>query len=117
MMPDRTLRLSGVLSLHHSRVLTVRVLSASDEAGHMIVPILDEAGWNPRLAGLPRWQPPHRPTIVISPHPDDETLGTGGLISELRFWGIEVTIVAVTDGENASSLPACPKASLAWASR
>jgi LmbE family N-acetylglucosaminyl deacetylase len=38
---------------------------------------------------------------VISPHPDDETLGCGGLIARLRSKGTDVTVLAVTDGENA----------------
>ncbi len=38
--------------------------------------------------------------LVIAPHPDDETLGAGGLISHLSARGIAVTVVAVTDGEN-----------------
>ena len=56
-----------------------------------------------RLANLPHWEPARKPTIVIAPHPDDETLGAGGLIAVLRSIAIEVAIVAVTDGENAYS--------------
>jgi LmbE family N-acetylglucosaminyl deacetylase len=39
-----------------------------------------------------------RPFVVLSPHPDDETLGTGGLIAEARTAGQEVDVVVVTDG-------------------
>lgn len=67
----------------------------------MIIPIVSESGWMCRLAGLPNWEPAPKHTIVIAPHPDDETLGAGGLTASLRFKGIEVTVVAVTDGENA----------------
>jgi LmbE family N-acetylglucosaminyl deacetylase len=67
----------------------------------MIIPIVGESEWMPRLADLPRWEPPLRHALVVAPHPDDETLGTGGLIAALRSRGIEVTVVAVTDGENA----------------
>ena len=66
----------------------------------MIVPIVSESAWIPRLADLPTWEPASKHTIVIAPHPDDETLGAGGLISLLRSRGVEVTVVAVTDGEN-----------------
>jgi len=38
---------------------------------------------------------------VLAPHPDDETLGTGGLLASLQEQGIPVTVVAVTDGERA----------------
>lgn len=37
--------------------------------------------------------------IVVSPHPDDEVLGCGGLIHHARQAGIEVRILAVTRGE------------------
>jgi LmbE family N-acetylglucosaminyl deacetylase len=67
----------------------------------MITPVVQEAEWISLLSDLPCWQPPDKPTVVISPHPDDETLGSGGLIARLRSKGIDVTVIAVTDGENA----------------
>ena len=67
----------------------------------MISPLVREDEWRSRLVGLPQWQPPRSPIVVVVPHPDDETLGAGGLIARLRSHGTEVTIVAVTDGENA----------------
>ena len=36
--------------------------------------------------------------VVVSPHPDDETLGCGGLIAEARSRNRQVKIVIVTDG-------------------
>jgi LmbE family N-acetylglucosaminyl deacetylase len=38
------------------------------------------------------------PFVVLSPHPDDETLGTGGLIAEARAMGQDVDVIVVTDG-------------------
>ena len=38
--------------------------------------------------------------LVIAPHPDDETLGAGGLIARQRMRGMDVIVAAVTDGEN-----------------
>jgi LmbE family N-acetylglucosaminyl deacetylase len=38
------------------------------------------------------------PFVVLSPHPDDETLGTGGLIADARATGQEVDVIVVTDG-------------------
>nr|MDT0666678.1 PIG-L family deacetylase [Micromonospora sp. DSM 115978] len=35
----------------------------------------------------------------MAPHPDDETLGVGGLMVLLRRAGVPVTVVAVTDGD------------------
>jgi LmbE family N-acetylglucosaminyl deacetylase len=45
--------------------------------------------------------PEPRSTVVIAPHPDDETLAAGGLIATQRSRQIPVTLLAVTDGEAA----------------
>jgi LmbE family N-acetylglucosaminyl deacetylase len=54
------------------------------------------------LRSLPVWRPvypwPGR-LIVIAPHPDDEILGCGGMIASADGQGVEVQVVAVTDGE------------------
>jgi hypothetical protein len=60
-----------------------------------------EAAWLPAFVGLVDWELPLVPTLVLAPHPDDETLGAGGLIARLRRAGVPVTIVAITDGEHA----------------
>jgi LmbE family N-acetylglucosaminyl deacetylase len=39
-----------------------------------------------------------RPAVVLAPHPDDETLGCGGLIRMKRDRGVPVTVVFMTDG-------------------
>jgi LmbE family N-acetylglucosaminyl deacetylase len=39
-----------------------------------------------------------RPTVVLAPHPDDETLGCGGLVAIKRSRGVPVTVVFMTDG-------------------
>ena len=44
------------------------------------------------------WEPPALPTLVIAPHPDDESLATGGLIAR-QSARTAVHVVAVTDGE------------------
>lgn len=64
-------------------------------------PVTSEDEWISLLACLPHWQPARMRTVVIAPHPDDETLATGGLIAALQSQGVEVVIVAVTDGESA----------------
>lgn len=69
----------------------------------MIVPLTPDEEWQRVLRDRPLWVPPALRTIIVAPHPDDETLGAGGLISSLRRRRVEVTVVAVTDGENAYS--------------
>jgi LmbE family N-acetylglucosaminyl deacetylase len=66
-----------------------------------IVPLTPEAEWLPAFVDLAAWELPLVPTLVLAPHPDDETLGAGGLILKLSKVGVPVTIVAITDGENA----------------
>lgn len=38
------------------------------------------------------------PVVIIAPHPDDETLGTGRLIMALRRAGIKPAFIMLTDG-------------------
>jgi len=38
--------------------------------------------------------------LIIAPHPDDEILGLGGMLSRCRLTGIRVTLVYLTDGES-----------------
>lgn len=51
--------------------------------------------------------------IVVSAHPDDETLGAGATIAELAAAGWTVHIVAVTDGEASHPRSAMPAHDLA----
>ena len=69
----------------------------------MIVPLISDDEWREELRAVPTWNPPNLDTVIIAPHPDDETLGAGGLIENLRGRDVGVTVVAVTDGENAYS--------------
>jgi LmbE family N-acetylglucosaminyl deacetylase len=45
--------------------------------------------------------PEEKSTVVVTPHPDDETLAAGGLIATQRSRQIPVILLAVTDGEAA----------------
>ena len=38
------------------------------------------------------------PAVILSPHPDDETLGCGGLIAAARAAGRDVLVMILTDG-------------------
>ncbi len=67
----------------------------------MIVPVVSESEWLSDLHDVPLFSVPSKPLLVIAPHPDDETLGAGGLIARQRLQGIDVLVAAVTDGERA----------------
>lgn len=64
-----------------------------------------ESAWrrSAKLAGLPEVDPaalvpPGARAVIVAPHPDDEILGTGGLMARLSDLGRKVLIIAVTDG-------------------
>jgi LmbE family N-acetylglucosaminyl deacetylase len=42
--------------------------------------------------------------LVVAPHPDDETLGCGGLIADLSLTGFAVRVVIVSDGSKSHDL-------------
>jgi LmbE family N-acetylglucosaminyl deacetylase len=67
----------------------------------MIVSVVNEAEWLAALTPLPVWKPPETPILFVAPHPDDESLAAGGLIRAQTLRGFDVTVAAVTDGENA----------------
>lgn len=67
----------------------------------MITPLIDEKGWAPVLDRLTVWEPLDAPVIVLAPHPDDETLAAGGFIAAQCARGMDLTVIAATDGENA----------------
>ncbi|WP_169925977.1 PIG-L family deacetylase [Serinibacter salmoneus] len=56
----------------------------------------------PRLEDLPRLGLPEGPTLVLAAHPDDETIGAGGLIAELALLGRPPLVVIATDGAAAA---------------
>lgn len=38
------------------------------------------------------------PVVIVAPHPDDETLGCGGLIARRAAEGRRIVVVVITDG-------------------
>lgn len=69
--------------------------------GLALTPATREETWVEFLQVVPDWVPQQQATVIVAPHPDDETLGAGGLIAIQRFHAIPVTLLAVTDGEAA----------------
>src|SRR5580658_2584559 len=67
----------------------------------MVAPLTTENEWLSALRFAPRWSPDIHSAIVVSPHPDDEVLGAGGMLAALCRKNVPVTVVAVTDGEAA----------------
>jgi LmbE family N-acetylglucosaminyl deacetylase len=68
----------------------------------MITPLCGENEWLDLWSSLPSWSIPQgRPVLVVSPHPDDETLAIGGFLAACCSLGANVTLLAVTDGESA----------------
>jgi LmbE family N-acetylglucosaminyl deacetylase len=66
-----------------------------------MTPRTTEEIWIQWLRRVPTWLLHDKPTVVVAPHPDDETLSVGGLIALQRLCQIPVTLLAVTDGEAA----------------
>ena len=65
-------------------------------------PGTSESLWSEsRLAALPRDEPPGPcdRLLVIAAHPDDESLGCGGLIAAAAARGAAVEVIVATDGE------------------
>lgn len=50
------------------------------------------------------WQAAAR-VLAFAPHPDDESIGCGGLLARLVQAGVPVRVVLVTDGSGAGGLP------------
>ncbi|WP_181009840.1 PIG-L deacetylase family protein [Ornithinimicrobium sufpigmenti] len=53
-----------------------------------------------------------RPTLVVAPHPDDETLGCGATIARMRMRGTPVYVVLVTGGGQSPRPPGMSVAEL-----
>lgn len=64
-----------------------------------------EASWSRAIAPLPTRAAAPRDLVVVAPHPDDETLGAGGLMATAAAAGRAVTVVVVTDGEAGAATP------------
>jgi LmbE family N-acetylglucosaminyl deacetylase len=61
----------------------------------------DERSWRDALDGTPFVDLPAGRIVVVAPHPDDESLGAGGLVNLAARLGRDIRVVACTDGEAA----------------
>ena len=71
-----------------------------------LTPSLTEASPLAAVASLPLralGDLPLTPVLVVAPHPDDETLGCGGAIAQLRSQGYPVQVLVISDGTPISS--------------
>jgi LmbE family N-acetylglucosaminyl deacetylase len=68
------------------------------------IPGAPESEWAAWASTAPVWIPSEGPVVVVAPHPDDETLGAGGLIAACMASRRSVTLISITDGE-----AACPE--------
>ncbi|MDC7122686.1 PIG-L family deacetylase [Cellulomonas fimi] len=71
-------------------------------------PAASDETWtaDPRWTDLPALALPTGRTVVVAAHPDDESLGVGGLVAELAARGNPPEVVVLTDG--AASHPGSP---------
>ena len=60
-----------------------------------------ESRWQAALADAPPLSLDAAAVLIVSPHPDDEVLGSGGLIRKAAQAKRAVTVLSVTDGEAA----------------
>jgi LmbE family N-acetylglucosaminyl deacetylase len=64
------------------------------------------ASWPELVRTLPLLsKPTGRKIIVVAPHPDDETLGVGGLLYDSNLAGIDLCVLIVSDGGASHSHP------------
>jgi len=76
-------------------------MNASVDAFDPDLPGTADRLWLDMLHAQPRWSPHTDFLIVVSPHPDDEVLGAGGLIASYARRQAWVVVISVTDGESA----------------
>ena len=70
-------------------------------------PGTDPRAWDALVASLPATDVGDAThVVVVAPHPDDESLGAGGLLASLAGRSVRVDVVVVTDG--AASHPDAP---------
>ena len=77
----------------------LRWLAPAPRAGASSPPPGSAASARPAAAVAPLALPAHPRVVVFSPHPDDETVGLGGLLSRLARAHVPLRVVFVTNGD------------------
>ena len=83
-------------------ILLLLLLTTAIEAGRRVLLVSSLYRLNLRTRATLAPMPPPRAgekIIIFAPHPDDETLGAGGLIQQAVAAGASVRVVLVTNGE------------------
>jgi LmbE family N-acetylglucosaminyl deacetylase len=96
--PQRAWKMRWGSMVEGRRVEPVAPLGTPGSAFPAVAPV-DEAAWGAWARGLTRFALEGHRVVVVAPHPDDETLGCGGLVHELMGRGSHVQVVTVTNGE------------------
>jgi LmbE family N-acetylglucosaminyl deacetylase len=84
-----------------SNVCGVATSSTSSSSFDPTQPGTAEDVWRAALDSKPMWEPATARLFIVSPHPDDEVLGAGGLIRQWVRSGRPLTLLSITDGEGA----------------
>lgn len=85
------------------RVYQFQCIAAEPRYHHLPRRVVDDfvsTATMPKIDYPETWtSPPPGPVLVLAPHPDDESIGCGGLIALHRRQGDDVHVVVATDGQ------------------
>ena len=113
---DKLIKLSKIRAQHGPYRYLVRNWSGSGDA-NLAADILGTDFYRSELSPLPAPIQNFKRFVVIAPHQDDETIGTGGLMIKAHAAGAKIDIINMTDGAPRASLKYAATAEEAMAIR